>query len=88
MVNPIDWTNALALEDYVVRLFKKEGADSLGFRVLVRIYGKAKIEGFLKKPENADSLSTQLSWSHILATQSHHGDWVSRKQDTERKAPS
>lgn len=42
-IEPIDWSGAWTLEDYVVALFEAKKTDSDEFKTLLRIYGRPRL---------------------------------------------
>lgn len=56
MVQPVDWNGAVTLEEYVQRLVRTKRMDSLEWKVLVRIYGAAKIDGFIRNAARDDAV--------------------------------
>lgn len=45
----IEWKEAWTLEEYVVHLIKNKLTQSPEFKLLIRIYGRPKLEGIYKK---------------------------------------
>ena len=46
---PIDWQDAVTLEGYVLRLFQQGKTDTEEYKTLERVFGKTKIDAYLKK---------------------------------------
>jgi hypothetical protein len=68
MVAPMDWTDAMTLEEFVGRLFQEGKTEGAEFGVLVRIYGKAKMDEYLRRVKESQTEPSQLSWFHTLGT--------------------
>jgi len=66
MVASMDWQDAVTLEERIVRIFQEGKTDSEEFKVLVRIFGKPKIDGFLRKHQERTRNSNYLTCSDIL----------------------
>lgn len=49
MVQPIDWSSALSLEEYVAHLFQDGKTGSPEFKTLLMIYGRPKLVEFWEK---------------------------------------
>jgi hypothetical protein len=43
MAEPIDWSGAWTLDEYVISLFEKKQTESLEFKLLMKIYGREKL---------------------------------------------
>ena len=44
MAEPMDWQRAWTFEAYIISLFEKKQTDSLEFKVMLRIFGREKLE--------------------------------------------
>jgi hypothetical protein len=52
MVTPIDWTEAVTLEEHVYQLFRDGKTDTDEFKTLVRFFGRQKMIEFWKQWQN------------------------------------
>ncbi len=73
MITPVDWTDAITLEEYVVSLYKEGKTQTREYALLVRVYGQAKLSGFIAKycekegrGENYGEVSHEISKSNLL----------------------
>jgi hypothetical protein len=74
MVASMDWQDAVTLEERIIRIFQEGKTDSEEFKALVRIFGKPKIDGFLRKYQERAGDSNYLTVSDRCDRFANRGD--------------